>query len=97
MRTQRKRTVLTREEIDRTVVAQANDESEWEPPIRVSRLGPTSVELPAHLAARAAFFARVHGGADLNEWVQRVVEDRGDVEEAAFVSVKRDLAANLAS
>lgn len=84
----------TDEEIDRLVVAQADDDSAWGPPVRVRPAKPTAVALPAELAARAAFFARLHRAASLQEWLRRVVEERVDLEEAAFDSVKRELAAS---
>jgi len=48
--------------------------------------------LPFELAARAAFFARLHREASVEEWLRRVIQERIDLEEAAFAGLKRDLA-----
>jgi len=94
MNTKGKNKALSQEEIDKIVVAQADDNSAWEKPIRVRKAKPTTVSLPAELAARAAFFARLHREASIEDWLRRVIEERIDLEEAAFVGLKRDLAAN---
>jgi len=47
-------------EIDKIVIAQADDESEWEEPIQAHLDQPAAVSIPAELAARAAFLARLH-------------------------------------
>lgn len=81
-----------RQEIaDRIVIAQAGDESAWEPPIPVRRAKAASLTLPKELAARAAFFARVHRSANVADWVSRVIKERLDIEEAAFGAVKRGI------
>ena len=79
--------------IDEIVTAQANDESAWEKPVRARRSKRASVELPSELAARAAFFARLHRGVSVEDWVARVIEERIELEEAAFAELKRELAA----
>jgi len=94
MNTKSKNKALSQEEIDKIVVAQANDNSAWEKPIRVRKAMPTTVSLPAELAARAAFFARLHREASIEDWLRRVIEERIDLEEAAFAGLKRDLAMN---
>lgn len=81
----------TEEEIDRIVVANADDDSAWEKPVRVRRTKPTTVTIPAELAARVAFLARLHRKATVEEWVTRVIEDRVELEEGAFAGAKRDL------
>jgi len=82
---------LSPQAIDDLVVAQADDPSAWEPPIRVRRQKAASVSLPADLAARAQFFATLHRDQKLSLWLQRVVEERLDLEEAALSSLKRQL------
>jgi hypothetical protein len=82
---------LSEEEIDRIVVAQADDDSAWERPIYVCKTEPTSLSIPAELAARAAFLARLHREAGVEEWLTRIIRERVELEEAAFVGVKRDL------
>ena len=52
---------LAEKEIDEFVIAQADDDSAWEAPIWVkSKDLPATIELPKILAAKAAFFARLH-------------------------------------
>lgn len=87
-----KRGNLSQKDVDAIVVAQANDESAWEKPIRVRRAKSTTISLPAELAARAAFFARLHHEATVEDWLRRIVQERVELEEAAFAGVKRDLA-----
>jgi hypothetical protein len=82
---------LTEKEIDRIVVSQADDDSAWGKPVRVRRKKPASVSIPAELAARAAFLAQVHRKKSLEEWLTRVIEERIELEEAAFIGVKQDL------
>jgi hypothetical protein len=88
-----KRKVITEEEIDRIVTAQAENKSAWEKPVRVRRSKSTSVSLPATLAAQAAFFARLHREASLGNWLNRIIRERLDIEEAAFSGFKKDLRA----
>lgn len=84
---------LSEEEIDKMVVAQANNNSAWEKPIRVRRTKSASLSIPAKLAARAAFLARLHRKASVEEWLTHIIQERIELEEAAFVGVKHDLAA----
>lgn len=88
-----KRKIMTEEEIDRKVIAQAEDETAWEKPVKVRQSKSTSVSLPAALAARAAFFARLHRESKLENWLNRIIEERLDIEEAAFAGFKKDLLA----
>ena len=60
-------------EIDRRVVEQADDDSAWGKPVRVKR-DQTSLTLPANLAARAAFLARLHRKASVAEWLTAVIQ-----------------------
>jgi len=84
---------LSEKEIDRIVAAEADDESAWGKPVRVRRSKAASLAIPAELAARAAFLARLHRHTSLEEWLTRIIEERVELEEAAFVGAKRDLAA----
>jgi len=84
---------LSEEDIDRIVVAQANDDSAWEKPIQVRGAEPTSLSIPAELAARAAFLARLHREAGVEEWLTRIIRERIEIEQAAFLELKRELAA----
>jgi transposase len=89
----RAKTKLSQEAIDKIVVAQANDDSAWTTPIRVRKAKATTVPFSADLVARAAFFARLHRKANVEAWLKRVIQERINLEEAAFAGVKRELRA----
>jgi hypothetical protein len=77
--------------IDTLVVAEAGDEAAWSKPVKVHKTSKASLSLPSSLAARAAFFAGLHREARLNDWLQKVIQERVDLEEAAFAGLKREL------
>jgi hypothetical protein len=83
--------IMTEEEIDCIVIAQADDESAWGEPVKAHRSKSTSLSLPSELARRAAFFARLHREASLEKWLKRVIHERLDIEEAAFAGFKKEL------
>jgi hypothetical protein len=83
---------LSEQEIDQIVISEADDDSAWESPIRVHRAESALVSIPADLAARAAFLAQLHRQTSVEEWLTRIIQERVELEEAAFVGVKRDLA-----
>ena len=87
----RKNKVRGEAEVDDIVTAQADDDSAWGKPVRVQRSKTEAFSLPSELAARAAFFARLHRAASVEAWVRRVVQERIDMEEAAFTEMKREL------
>jgi len=89
MKTKRKN--ISEEEIDEVVIAQAENDSAWEKPARARKSKQASLLLPAALAARAAFFARLHRETSLEDWLNRIIRERLDIEEAAFVGFKREL------
>ena len=93
MRTREKTKVRSEEEIDRIVVREADNESAWERPIRVRKAKRASLSLPSELAARAVFFARLHREMSVENWLKRIIQERIDLEEAAFTGLKRDIAA----
>ena len=80
-------------EIDEIVIAQADDDSAWDKPVHVRRSKSEAVSIPAEVASRAAFFARLHREPSLEDWIKKVIAERIDIEEAAFANAKRDLAA----
>lgn len=82
---------LSQEEIDEIVVAQADDDSAWEKPVSVRRKKLGTFSIPAELAARVAFLARLHRQASSEEWLARVIQERVELEEAVFARVKREL------
>lgn len=91
MKTKRKMTRCSEEEIDALVVAEAGVESAWSKPVKVQKKKTESLSLPSSLAARAAFFAGLHCETRLNDWLKRVIQERIDLEEAAFAGLKREL------
>jgi hypothetical protein len=82
---------LSEPEIDRMVTAQANDDSAWGKPIRVRKRESTSLSIPAELAARAAFLAQLHRTNSVEEWLTHVIQERIEMEEAAYIGIKQDL------
>ena len=82
----------TQEKIDRLVTAQADEDSAWQKTIVVKRPKSTSLSIPAELAARAAFLARLHRESRVDKWVERIVRERVEIEESAFTAAKRTLA-----
>lgn len=58
------------QEIDQLVVDQANDDLAWEKPVYVHRTKPASLSIPADLAARGAFLARLHRKKGVEEWLR---------------------------
>ena len=83
---------LTQEQIDRHVVADANVDSAWQRAIVVRRPKSTSLSIPAELAARATFLARLHHERRVDKWVERIVRERVEIEESAFMAAKKTLA-----
>jgi hypothetical protein len=84
---------LPEKEIDRIVVAQAEEDSAWEKPIHVRRIKPESLSIPAGLAARAAFLARLHRQPSMKNWLTHIIQERVELEEAAFAEAKHELTA----
>jgi hypothetical protein len=80
---------LSKEEIDKAVVAQADDESAWEEPVRVRPAKFMSLALPSELAVRAAFCARLTRAPSVGDWLRRIVQERVELEEAAFAQSQR--------
>jgi hypothetical protein len=87
-----KTTTLNQEAIDRLVIAQSDDESAWEAPIRVKKSKSASMSIPGDLAARAEFLARLHREAGVDKWAERVLRERVELEELAFAKAKKELA-----
>jgi hypothetical protein len=82
---------ISEEKIDDIVISQADNDSEWEEPILVRKTKSTSLSIPAELAARAAFLAHLHKESGVEEWLMRIIRERVDLEEGAFVEAKREL------
>jgi hypothetical protein len=83
---------LPEEQIDEIVIAQGEDGAAWEEPVSVHRDIPTVLSLSPELAARAAFFARLHKVSTAEDWLRSIIRERIDFEEAAFVGLKESLA-----
>jgi hypothetical protein len=92
MKAVNKRPDLSEAEIDQIVVSQVDDPTAWDEPIKVQRDGQIPVTISSKLAARILFFARLHREKSIEQWVERVIEERLDLEEAAFSDLKRDMA-----
>jgi len=84
-----RRNQFSEEDIDKIVESQAQDDSAWERPIKVRRAKSTALSLPAELAARAAFLARLHREKNVGEWLSRIIKERVELEEVAFSQAKR--------
>jgi hypothetical protein len=82
---------LSEEEIDNIVISQADSDSEWEEPVRVCKTKPANLSIPGELAARAAFLAHMHKEPGVEEWIKRIIRERVEMEEVAFVEAKREL------
>ena len=82
---------MAQEEIDALVVSRSEDESAWEARVQVKRQ-PASLSISGELAARAAFLARLHREAGVDQWVERVLRERVELEESAFNEAKKKLA-----
>lgn len=91
-KTTKSRPKLAQEEVDRLVTAQADEDSAWQKAIVVKRPKSTSLSIPAELAARAAFLARLHRESRVDKWVERIVRERVEIEESAFTAAKKTLA-----
>ena len=83
---------LTDREIEEVIEKQANDDSVWVKPVHVRKTKGASLLIPPELAARAAFLAKLHRKPNVEAWLTRVIQERIELEEAAFVGAKRELA-----
>lgn len=78
-------------EIDAIVTAAAEDDAAWRKPVRLRRAKGAAFSLSAELATRAAFFARLHRAVNVEAWLERIVQERLDLEEVALAELKREL------
>jgi len=85
---------LSESEIDAVVAAEADDQSAWSKPVHALRTKAASLSIPSDLAARAAFLARLHGEKNLQRYIARIVRERVELEEFAFVEAKRQFASH---
>jgi hypothetical protein len=84
-----RRQQASEEDIDKVVESQANEDSAWERPIKVRRAKFTALSLPADLASRAAFLAKLHREKNVEQWLARIIKERVELEEVAFSEAKR--------
>ena len=89
-----KKKALTEEEIDNLVESQADDDEAWDEPIVVSGKRQAFLSLPAELATRAAFLAKLHKEHSTKEWLRRIITERIEFEESAFLEFKKKFASN---
>jgi len=82
---------FSEEEIDEIVITQASDDSQWEEPIHVNRSKSLSIPVTSELAERIAFFTRLHHEPSVGDWLRHIIQERLDIEEAAFSELKHDL------
>jgi len=80
------------EEIDERVEGLADDDSAWEGAGHVQKR-KWALSIPADLAARAAFLAKLHREKGLDEWLARIIRERVELEELALGEEKREFAA----
>ena len=66
---------LSPRQIDDLVVSQADDDNAWGTSIEVRRAELASFSIPPDLAERAAFLARMHHAAWVEEWLAKVIKD----------------------
>jgi hypothetical protein len=85
------RTRVSEEEIDTIVEAQAADDSAWGKPIQVRKGKAASVSISAELAARVAFVAQLHRERNAEDWLARIIKERIELEEVAFLEAKREM------
>ncbi len=90
-RSKSRKVQLSREEIDEAVESLADDNSAWEKPVQVRRAREASLSLPAELAARAAFLTKLHREKTVQDWLRRIIKERVELEELAFVEAKREI------
>ena len=50
-----------------------------------------SLSIPAELAARAAFLAKMHRDKNVEDWVTKVIKERVELEQVAFNKAKREM------
>ena len=82
---------LTQDQVDRFVTEHAGEDSAWEKAVVVRRRKSASLSIPAELAARAAFLAKLHRESGVDKWVERIVRERVEIEESAFTAAKKTL------
>ncbi|MDP2752921.1 MAG: hypothetical protein Q8P40_00790 [Nitrospirota bacterium] len=78
---------LTEEEIDRLIIAEADDMTKWEKPIAVK---PTSIRFSPLIIEKAKYLAKLHKARGYQTWLKQVVEERIKQEEKLLLDFKRE-------
>lgn len=78
---------LTEEEIDRLIIAEADDMTKWEKPIVVK---PTSIRFSPSIIEKAKYLAKLHKARGYQTWLKQVVEERIKQEEKLLSDFKRE-------
>ena len=81
---------LTEREIDEIVIREGDHNERWEKPIRVRRKLRREISISADLATRAEFLARLHRQPSAEDWIKRIIQERVELEEAAYAGMKRE-------
>ncbi len=79
---------LTEEEIDKLVIAEADDMSKWKEPISVK---PTSIRFSPLVIKKAKYLAKLHRARGYQTWLKKVVEERIKLEEELLSGFTREL------
>lgn len=82
---------VSEEEIDRIVESEADTDSAWDKALQVRKGKPASLPIPADLAVRAAFLAKLHKERNTEDWLNRIIKERVELEEVAFTQAKREM------
>ncbi len=78
---------LTEEEIDRLIIAEADDMTKWGKPIAVK---PTSIRFSPLIIEKAKYLAKLHKARGYQTWLKQVVEERIKQEEKLLLDFKRE-------
>jgi len=82
-----KKRKLTEGEIDRLVVAEANDMPKWGEPVSVK---PTSIRLSPSIIQKAKYLARLHKTRGYQTWIKQVLQERIRLEEEILSGFKKE-------
>jgi hypothetical protein len=72
-------------DIDEVVVAQAEDDSAWEEPIRVRKNKVASLSIPAELIEKASFLAKLHREKGLKSGLHALSESESNLRKSILL------------
>ncbi len=84
----KKKKKQTEEEIDKIVIAEADDMSKWEKPITVI---PAAIRFSPAVIEKAKYLAKLHNARSYQIWLKQIVEERIKLEEKLLSDFKREL------